>query len=68
MIRPAALAIPLILSACTTAQLSSPTTKAAMMTGAQCIASIIDFYNMRAQIEATVDEHRLQTIDGGKAL
>lgn len=47
-------------SACSTAQLTSPITIAAIDAGARCIGSFIDVYDMSAQIRATLAEHQQQ--------
>jgi len=54
-------------SACSTTQWSSPTGRAALTASAQCIASIVDLYQMTTQIRATLAEQQAAHIRDGKA-
>lgn len=49
-----------ILPACSTAQLPSPATIAAIGNSARCVGSFLDLYDIAAQIRATLAEHQRQ--------
>lgn len=49
-----------ILPACSTAQLPSPATIAAIGNSARCVGSFLDLYDVAAQIRAILAEHQRQ--------